>query len=185
MDLKIIIDNFFNFFLQWLGKYVFRKTRLRYQYKERLKEIVDGFTYAIGDDTRTCSIIYIISNVRPRDLNKNIQIQDTRMMAELLGKWYSAFKVKLDFLILKHVSQSFEEFARILYEIHTIFNKFFQLVDKDEEIKNNLKNNSFGYPYFEKIYNKTTTDFEQLCKEASKNLKKEFKDFEFYPLPKL
>lgn len=184
MNREIIINNISNLLQQLVGRHVFRKIRLRYQYKERLNEIVDGFADAMGE-RKTCSMVSVISDATTKDTSMNIQIHGQVKMAQFLRKWYSAFRGKPNFVMLKYVSQYFEEFARILYETHSIFNEFFQLIARDEEIKNKLKSNSSRYPYFEKIYNKTTTDFEKLCKEASRNLKGEFREHKFNPLPRL
>lgn len=185
MNLEIIINNISNWLQHWIGRRIFRKTRLRHQYKERLNEIVDAFAFAMSDRKRTCSMVSVISEARAEDRSKNIQIDGKLRMAELLGKWYSEFRGSPNFMMLKYISQSFEEFARILYETHLVFNEFFQVTASDEEIRKKLKNDSSCYPYFEKIYNKATADFEELCKEASKNLKNEFREHQFNPLPKL
>lgn len=185
MNLEIIINNISNWLQHWIGRRIFRKTRLRYQYKERLNEIVDGFAYAMSDRGRTCSMVSVINEATTEERNRTIRIQGQSKMAELLGKWYSEFRDCPNFMMLKYISKSFEEFARILYETHSVFNEFFQIIATDETIRNRLKNDSSRYPYFEKIYNKTTADFEQLCREASSNLKDEFRKHEFSPLPQL
>jgi len=185
MNVGIVINNISNLLQLWIWKRIFRKTRLRYQYKERLNEIVDGFAYAMSDHGKTCSMVSIMNEAKVEEINKNILIHGSLRTAQLLGKWYSEFRGSPNCIMLKYISQSFEEFARILYETHSVFNEFFQVIANDEAVRRKLKNDSSRYPYFEKIYNKTTGDFEGLCQEASRNLGHEFKEHEFNPLPQL
>ena len=87
--------------------------------------------------------------------------------------------------MLRYIHQSFNQFASILYETHLVFSEFFQVIANEEVIRSKLKNDIYRYPYFEKIYNRTTTDFERVCKEAQKALGDKFKKYEFSPLPRL
>lgn len=86
MNLEIIINSISNWLQHWIGRRIFRKTRLRHQYKERLNEIVDAFAFAMSDRGRTCSMVSVISEARVKERCKNIQIDGQLRMAELLGE---------------------------------------------------------------------------------------------------
>ena len=185
MGPEVIINNIANWFQHWVGRYLFRKTRLRYRFKEKLIEIVDGYADTMADFGRTCSLVSVIREAMTEDNNKNMRIQGQLRAAQILGRWYTECKESPNLMVLRHVSKSFDQFARLLYETHSVFNEFFQVIANDELIRNKLKNDSSRYPYFEKIYNKTITDFEDLCKEARKSLEGEFREHQFSPLPRL
>lgn len=185
MSPEVIINNIANWLQQWIGRHIFKRTRLRNRFKESLVEIVDGFADTMSDSRKTSSLVSVISEVMGADINKTIQIQGQLRATQILGRWYFEYKDSPNSIMLRHISQSFDQFARILYETHSIFNEFFQAIASDDMIRKKLKNDSSRYPYFEKIYNKTTTDFEQLCKEARRVLGDDFKEYQFNPLPKL
>ena len=42
MGWEVILNNIANWLQQWIGRYIFKGTRLRHQYKERLVEIGKG-----------------------------------------------------------------------------------------------------------------------------------------------
>ena len=182
---EIILNNITNWLQHWVGRYIFRRTRLRHRFKERLIAIVDGYADAMTDSGRTSSLVSVINQALTDDINKDARIQGPLRAAQILGKWYSEYKANPKSIMLRYISQSFDHFARILYESHSVFNELFQVIAKDETIRNKLKGDSYGYPYFEKIYNKATTDFEQLCKEARRALGDDFREYQFNPLPKL
>jgi hypothetical protein len=185
MGLEIILNNIGNWLQQWIGRHIFKRTRLRHQYKERLTEIVDGFADAMADRGKTCSLISVISEAMTDDANKNLRIQGQFRQAQILRKWYSEYKTTPNLSMLRYIHQSFERFASILYETHLVFSEFFQGIANEEVIRSKLKNDTYRYAYFEKIYNRTTTDFERLCKEARKALGDKFKEYEFNPLQRL
>lgn len=185
MGLEVILNNIANCLQQWIGRYIFKRTRLRHQYKERLGEVVNGFADAMADRGKTCSLTSVMSEAMTDDKNKNLRIQGQLRQAEMLGKWYSDYKTSSHSLMLSHLHKSFDQFASILYETHSVFNEFFQGIVNEELIRSKLKSNSYRYPYFEKIYNRTTMDFEELCKEARKTLGDKFREHPFNPLPKL
>ena len=185
MSWGVILNNIINWLQQWIGRYIFKKTRLRHQYKERLAEIVDGFTDAMADRGKSCSLISVISEAMTDDANKNLRIQGQLRQAQILRKWYSEYETIPHLLMLRYIHQSFNQFASILYETHLVFSEFFQVIANEEVIRSKLKNDTYRYPYFEKIYNRTTTNFERLCKEAQKALGDKFKKYEFSPLPRL
>lgn len=185
MGPEIILDNIANWLQHWVGRYIFGRTRLRHRFKEGLIEIVDGYADAMADSGRTSSLVSVINQALADDKNKNARIQGPLRSAQILGKWYSEYKGNPKSIMLSYISQSFDHFARILHESHSVFNEFFQVIANDETIRNKLRSDSYSYPYFEKIYNKATTDFEQLCKEARKALGNDFKEYQFNPLPKL
>lgn len=185
MGPEVIINNIANWLQNWVGRYVFRKTRLRYRFKEKLTEIVDGYAYAMADSGRICSLVSVIRGATTEDNNKNTRIQGQLRAAQILGRSYTEYKDSPNLMVLRHVSKSFDQFAKLLYETHSVFNEFFQVIDHDELIRTKLKNDSSRYPYFEKIYNKTIIDFEDLCKEAKKALGCEFREYQFTPLPRL
>jgi len=182
---EIITNNITNRMERWIGRYIFKKTKLRYQFKERLNEIVADFADAMSDRGRNCSMESVISAARIEDKNRNAQIQEQLRVVQVLREWYSEFRDSSNFMPPKHISRSINEFARILYETNSLFERFFQVIINDQETRNRLKNNSSCYPYFDKIYDQTTIAFEKLCKEASKHLKNEFKELKFTPLPRL
>lgn len=175
MGLEVILNNIANWLQLWSGRHIFKRTRLRHQYKERLVEVVNGFADAMADRGKTSSLISVITEAMTADVSKNVQIQGQLKAAQILGKWYSEYKGTPKSVMLRYISLSFDQFARILYETHSVFNEFFQVIANDEVIRNKLKSNSHCYPYFEKIYNRITMDFEELCKEARKTLGDEFK----------
>jgi len=183
--LDVILNNIANWLQQWIGRHIFKRTRLRHQYKERLIEIVDGFADAMADSRKTCSLISVISEAMTDDANKNLRIHGQLGQARILTTWYSEYKKIPHLSMLRYIHQSFDQFANILYKTHLLFNEFFQSIANEDVIRNKLKNDSYRYPYFEKIYNKTTTDFERLCKEARKALGDKFKEHQFGPLPRL
>lgn len=185
MITDIVIGSIASWLQRRIGRYVVRKSRLRFSFKERLNEIVGDFADAMADRGKTCSLVSVMNEAMSADINKDIRVQGQLKTAELLGKWYSAYKSSLNSVMLRYVSQSFDQLARILYETHSVFNEFFQATANEEGVRNKLKNDSSRYTHFEKIYNKTTADFEHLCKEARKTLGEEFRDYEFTPLPRL
>ena len=185
MGLEVILNNIANLLQQWIGRHIFKRTRLRHQYKERLVEIVNDFADAMADRGKTCSLISVMSEGMTEDTNKNLRIQEQLRQAQMLGKWYSDYKTSIHSLILRYLHQSFDQFASILYETHLVFNEFFQGIVNEEFIRSKLKSNSYRYPYFEKIYNRITMDFEELCKEARKALGDKFREYQFSPLPRI
>lgn len=185
MGPEVIINNIANWLQQWVWRHLFRKTKLKHRFKKKLIEIVDGYAYALADFGRTCSLVSVIREAMTEDVDKITRIQGQLRAAQVLGKWYAAYKESPNLIMLRHVSKSFDQFAGLLYETQSIFNEFFQVIATDQLIRNKLKNDSSGYPYFEKIYNKTTTDFEDLCKEAKKAMGDEFREYQFSPLPRL
>ncbi len=185
MGPEVIISNIANWLQRWVGKYLFRKSKLRYRFREKLIEIVDGYAYSMDGVGRTCSLVSVIREAMTEDKNKNMRIQQQLRAAQVLGRWYSEYKESTNLMMLKYVSKSFDQFAGILHETQSVFNEFFQVIANNEMIRNKLKNDSSRYPYFEKIYNKTITDLEDLCKEAKKGLGGEFRDHQFSLLPRL
>ena len=185
MSTEAIISNITNWFQRYIGKYILRKTKLRQQYKERLIEIVNDYAEVMADRGRTCSLISLISTALTDDGNLNHQIQGPLSTARILQKWYSQYRESPNFVILKNVSHSFNQFAGILHETRSVFEDFFQVIRNEDTIIKKLKGESYGYPYFEKIYDRTTKDFERLCKDARKELKDEFKEHKFGSLPRL
>lgn len=185
MVFEAILNNILNWVQQWIGRHIFKRTRLRHQYKEKLIEIVNDFADAMADRGKTCSLISVMSEAMTDDTNKNLRIQGQLRQAQILGRWYSEYKAIPHLLMLRHLHQLFEQFASILHETHSIFNEFFQGIANDDVIRNKLKDDSYRCPYFEKIYNRATMDFEQLCKEARKALGDKFREHQFSPLPRL
>jgi len=185
MITDIVIGSIANWVQRHVGRYAFRKTRLRFRFKDKLQEIVDDFADAMADRGKTCSLVSVISEAIPADTSRNGRVHCQLRVAQLLGKWFSEYRGSSNSVMPTDISGSFDQFARILYETHSVFREFLQVIGTDETICNRLKNDSSRYPYFEKIYNKTTADFEALCREARKTLGDEFRDHQFTPLPRL
>lgn len=185
MSAEAVISHIASWFQQYIGRYIFRKTKLRHQFRERLIEIINGFADTMADYGKSCSLLSVMRDATTDDVNKEHQIQSKLDAARILGKWYAEFKECPKIVTLKNVSKSFDQFASILHETQSVFTGFVQTISNDDRICKKLKRNSYGYPYFEKIYNDTISDFERLCREARKELKDEFKEHLFTPLPKL
>ena len=185
MITDIVMGTAVNWLQQHVGRHAFRKTKLRFRFKDKLQEIVDDFADAMGDRGKTCSLVSVISEAIPTDASTNEQVHCQVRLAEVLGRWFSAYRRSSKSVMPTGISRSFDEFARILYETHSVFRQFLQVIATDATICNRLKEDSSRYPYFEKICNKTTADFETLSREARKTLGAEFRDHEFTPLPRL
>ena len=182
---ELIIGNLATWFQKYLGKYIFPKTKIRWKYKDKLIEISDDFNEAMDTERRSCSLSAVLEGARRADNAENIKIQCQKEKAMILEKWYASFRHNLSSANHKNISKYFKEFAEILKQTQAIFRDFSQVVRDDTEVIKTLKMNDTGYPYFEKIYNRTISELEKLSKEASKKLKGEFRDYHFNPLPKL
>ena len=106
MDISFIVikDIVINWINQWIGKDFFRKSRLRYNYKQRLKEIIDDFAPAMKYTTINGSLFSIISLPDITDANKNIELNNLKKVTLLLGNWYSQERVRIEF---EYQSKSF------------------------------------------------------------------------------
>jgi len=182
---EFIIGNLVNWFQNYLGKYSFPKTKIRWKYKDKLIEISDYFNEAMDTWRKSCSLSAVLENARRADNAENIKIQCQKEKAMILEKWYASFRHNLSSANPKNISKYFEEFAEILKQTQAIFRDFSQVVRSNTEVIETLKMNDIGYPCFEKIYDRTTSELEKLSKEASKKLKGEFKLYQFNPLPRL
>jgi len=185
MITDIVVGTAVNWIQQDVGRHAFRKTKLRFRFKDKLQEIVDNFADAMADRGKTCSLVSVISKAIPTDASTNERVHCQVRLAEVSGRWFSAYRRSSKSVMPTGISGSFDEFARILYETHSVFREFVQVIATDETICNKLKEDNSRYPYLEKIYNKTTADFETLCGDARKTLGHEFRDHQFTPLPRL
>ncbi|GAG79347.1 unnamed protein product [marine sediment metagenome] len=182
---EFIIGNLVNYFQNYIGKYIFPKTKIRWKYKDKLIEISDYFNEAMDTWGKSCSLSAVLKSAKKTDMTETIKIQCQEEKAVILEKWYASLNSKLNIANPKDINKYSEEFSQILYQAHAIFRDFSQVIRGNPKLIEKLKMNDAGYSNFEKIYDRTTSEIEKLSKEASKKLKGEFKDYHFNPLPKL
>lgn len=182
---ELIIGNIVNWFEIYLGRYIFPKTGIRWKYKDKLIEISDYFSDAMDTWRKSCSLSAVLEDARRADKAESIKIQCQKETAMILEKWYASFRHNLSSASPRNISKYFEEFGEILRQTQSIFRDFSQVVRGNPEVIETLKMNDIGYPCFEQIYDRTTSELEKLSREASKKLQGEFRLYQFNPLPRL
>jgi len=181
---EIIIGIAIEAFEKTIGKIFFPKTRARYRYRERLKDIVEGFVDCMGDRT-TCSLNRLINEAKRRvSRDEERVLQQLSKRAELLKEIFQSFRHDIEITYLRNLKELFEKFRRILSNCYDIFKEFCLVLREHEEIVNSLKKDPYGYPTFKRLYNSTLTKFEDLTREASKDLK-EIEPVKLLALPDL
>jgi len=185
-----ILLNWLSFFLgifSYLGKiikFISPRNYYRISFKRKMKSIIEGFQNCL-DSTKSCSLIYIINKMDKKDIPEKtrIELQWQCKIVSLLEKRLGFFKRSINHLDIGYLPEIFYEFAYILWETHDIFKSFHTSIENQTDIIKELKADDSGYPTFKKIYDKTTSSFENLCDEAFVKLKKEIKTHKFTGLP--
>lgn len=171
---EIIIEVIKPVFEKTIGK-IFSKERARYNYRKKLKDIVEGFSDCLGNRTTLCSLSHLIDETKGKvSGNEEIILRQLSKRVELLKEWFQNFRHNLDITYLRNLEELFENFRRILSNCHNIFEDFrsvLSVLNNREEIVKGLKEDSYGYPLFKRLYDSTLTKFEDLTREASKELK--------------
>jgi len=160
-----------------IGRYIFRRIRLRITYKKKLKDIVEGFEDC-ADYHKSCSLISMIGEAQRQIPSDKISIQLEK--AKMLGEWFTFFKNEIDFTYLKYTSELLREFSFILIASHAIFKDFLSILKEYENLLQQLKRDENRYPTFKRLYTTTITDLEKLYKEF-----KEIEPRSFSSLPEI
>ena len=75
MILRIIGEYLGNRFQAWIGRRIFRRTRLRHTLRKQLAEIVDSFADAMADTDKTCSLLSVINSASSCDISQAPRIR--------------------------------------------------------------------------------------------------------------
>lgn len=171
-----------------LGRFILPKTRLRYNYRKRLKSIVKNasllFEYA---GNRTCSLLNLIRIVKYEissntHLFKKLEIAEKE--TEVIREWYKFYKSRLEICYLSQIGELFNEFGQILLKVQRIFEEITKDL-KEDSIIQKLKRDTYGYPMSKRIFQTATDEFSKLTEEASQKLKKIKKWTNIFSLPEL
>lgn len=176
---KEILINFISLFQDTLAKFILGKTRLRYIYKGRLKEIIKRasplFDYA---GSCTCSLLNLIRIIEEKASPNEIysaKLEAAEKEMNVLREWYESYQNRVGTTYLSKIGELFNEFGKILLKLQGIFVDLIRDL-KEEAVIQKLKRNTYGYPKAKQIFYTTTEDFSKLTGEASQRLK-EIKDW--------
>ncbi len=154
--------------------FIFPKTRLRYNYRKKLKNIVENasflFEYA---GSRTCSLLNLVRIVKyetssDTPLFMKLEIVDKK--ADVLREWYRFYKDRIETCCLSKIGGLFDEYGQILLQVQGIFEELTKDL-KEDSIIQKLKRDIYGYPMAKKIFQTTSDEFSKLTEEASPKLK--------------
>lgn len=171
-----------------LGKFILGKTRLRYNYRKRLKEIVKRtsplFDYS---GSRTCSLLNLIriieESASPNEIYSS-KLEALEKEMNILRRWYEFYQNRIETSYLSQVGKLLDEFGEILLKVQEIFVDLTRNL-REESIIQKLKRDTYGYPKAKQIFYTTTEEFSKLAREASQKLRK-IKDWGYiFSLPEL
>ena len=168
--------------------FTFPKTRLRYNYRKKLKNIVESasslFDYA---SDRTCSLLNLIRIVKcgfPSNTPLSMKFEMAEEKANILREWYRFYKDRIEICYLSKIGKLFDEYGQILLRVQGIFEELTRDLREDSIIQK-LKRETYGYPMAKKIFQTTSDEFSKLTEEASQKLK-EIKNWtNIFSLPEL
>lgn len=168
--------------------FIFPKTLLRYNYRKKLKNIVESasflFDYA---SNRTCSLLNLIRIVK-YEFSSNpplfMKLEIVEKKADVLREWYKFYKDRIEICYLSKIGELFDEYGQILLEVQGIFEELTKDL-KENSIIQKLKRDIYGYPMAKKIFQTTSDEFSKLTEEASQKLKEIKKWVHIFSLPEL
>lgn len=185
---KEIGINLIAIFQEKLGRFIFPKTRLRYNYRKKLNGIVEKisslFEYA---GNRTCSLLNLIRTVKyevSRDTHLFMKLEIAENKINVLREWYRFYKGRIETCYLSSIGKVFDEFGQILLEVQRIFEGIIKDL-KEDAIIQRLKRDTYGYPLAKHIFQTATNEFSKLTGEASQKLKEIKKWENIFSLPEL
>ena len=170
----------------WVKRRVRCKSKLRYDYRKKLKNIVENASPLLDyGSTRTCSLLNLIKTAK-HELSSNTIIfkkfETVEEKTDVLIKWYGFYKSRIEACYGSQIGELFNEFGQILIQIQKIFKEIIENLT-EESVARKLKRDLHGYPLARQIFQTVAVDFVKLTEEASQNLEEVKKWEHIFSLP--
>ena len=174
--------------LGWLKRRGLYKTKLRDDYRKKLKNIVENTSFLLDyGSTRTCSLLNLIKTAKHELSSNTIILKKFEIVEEktdVLIKWYGFYKSRIEACYLSQIGGLFNEFGQILIQIQKILKEIIENLT-EESVARKLKRDLHGYPLARQIFQTVANDFIKLSEEASQNLKEVKKWEHILSLPEI
>ena len=174
----------FNKILGELKKRGLYKTKLKGDYRKRLKNIVENASRLL-DYGSTCSLLNLIKTGKHELSSNTVILRKFEILEEttnVLIRWYGFYKSRIEACYLSQIGGLFDEFGQILIQIQKILKEIIENLT-EESVARKLKRDVYGYPLARQIFLTAANDFIKLTEEASQNLKEVKKWEHMFSLP--
>jgi len=195
--ITIVLPSILSELFHAVSRWIVPKKWVRITYREKLKDIVCEFIPCLQDVGYSGNLEEIIGEgiraIKEKSEHREIveKLNSQLNQVSSLTKRLNSFYKKIDHSYPSSTTELFQEFTDILSDSKQIFYNFihtlYSNLDKDkwEDISQELKMNTRGYPAFERIWNDVVNTLMHVSREAHKVLPEISTLETFVSLPKL